>query len=212
MSTQTSGISAQLPPVSYTKAIDVWTGACQGFVFCALLEFALVNYASRSDTQRVRTRERMERARRQWELEHADTLGQNNTMSRGPMNNHTNQVPSYEATVLSMNGTTSTTATPRASLRRNVGYHTGYPHPDQYNPHQQISHHAQLEKPCEMHLLRRTMFGCCRSKSILSKFSSRAKRIDVISRFIFPLLFAIFNLAYWLYYLLAKGSNESYKD
>jgi anionic glutamate receptor len=41
--------------------------------------------------------------------------------------------------------------------------------------------------------------------------SSRAKRIDVISRFIFPLLFAIFNLAYWLYYLLAKGSNESYK-
>ena len=40
---------------------------------------------------------------------------------------------------------------------------------------------------------------------------SRAKRIDVISRFIFPLLFAIFNLAYWLYYLLAKGSNETYK-
>ena len=51
-----------------------------------------------------------------------------------------------------------------------------------------------------------------RSKSILAKFSSRAKRIDVISRFIFPLLFAIFNLAYWMYYLLAKGSNESYKD
>ena len=45
---------------------------CQTFVFCALLEFALVNYASRSDMQRDRARERMERARRQWELEHAD--------------------------------------------------------------------------------------------------------------------------------------------
>ena len=49
------------------------------------------------------------------------------------------------------------------------------------------------------------LFFCCRSNGLLAKFPSRAKRIDVISRFIFPLIFAIFNLAYWMYYLLAKS-------
>ena len=71
MATQISGINSSLPPVSYTKAIDVWTGkfnwttkqfsqlivllagVCLTFVFGALLEFALVNYASRSDAHRA---------------------------------------------------------------------------------------------------------------------------------------------------------------
>lgn len=56
MATQISGINASLPPVSYIKAIDVWTESCLTFVFMALLEFALVNYASRSDAHRAAQR------------------------------------------------------------------------------------------------------------------------------------------------------------
>ncbi|KAF0290231.1 Glutamate-gated chloride channel [Amphibalanus amphitrite] len=73
MATQTSGINAALPPVSYTKAIDVWTGVCLMFVFGAMLEFALVNYASRSDMHR----ETLKRGRRQqMELDHQTALGE----------------------------------------------------------------------------------------------------------------------------------------
>ncbi|KAL1435636.1 hypothetical protein MTO96_001507 [Rhipicephalus appendiculatus] len=66
MATQISGINASLPPVSYTKAIDVWTGVCLTFVFGALLEFALVNYASRSDSHRQNMQKQKQR---KWELE-----------------------------------------------------------------------------------------------------------------------------------------------
>lgn len=68
MATQTSGINASLPPVSYTKAIDVWTGVCLTFVFGALLEFALVNYASRSDIHRENLKKKYQ------EMEHSTSV------------------------------------------------------------------------------------------------------------------------------------------
>ena len=58
MSTQTSGINAQLPPVSYTKAIDVWTGvsrnqlntqiqiSCTIFLFLVFTNYSLKSRAS----------------------------------------------------------------------------------------------------------------------------------------------------------------------
>lgn len=51
LTTVASGVRTQLPPVSYVKAIDVWIGACSVMVFGALLEFALVNFLSRSKFQ-----------------------------------------------------------------------------------------------------------------------------------------------------------------
>lgn len=41
---------------------------------------------------------------------------------------------------------------------------------------------------------------------------SRSKRIDVIARIIFPIIFAIFNLTYWLTYLTTHELKRHRRD
>ncbi|KAI8124713.1 Glutamate-gated chloride channel [Lucilia cuprina] len=165
MATQTSGINASLPPVSYTKAIDVWTGVCLTFVFGALLEFALVNYASRSDMHK----ENMKKKRR--DLEQA----------------------SIDAASDLLDTDSNATFAMKPLVR-----HPGDP--------------LALEKlrQCEVHMQPPKRPNCC--KTWLSKFPtrqcSRSKRIDVISRITFPLVFALFNLVYWSTYLFREEEDE----
>lgn len=156
MATQISGINASLPPVSYTKAIDVWTGVCLTFVFGALLEFALVNYASRSESHR----QNMQKQKRKWELE-----------------------PPMESDHLE-DGTT-TFAMP-------LVHHHG-------------DMHADKLRQCEVHMKTPKTNLC---KAWLSRFPTRSKRIDVVSRICFPLMFALFNLVYWTTYLFREDKED----
>ncbi|KAI9554416.1 hypothetical protein GHT06_019688 [Daphnia sinensis] len=183
MATQTTGINNSLPPVSYTKAIDVWTGVCLTFVFGALLEFALVNYASRSDAHR----EKLKKQRRQWEMER-ERDQQAMVM----------EAAAAAAIVESRMDDGSTTFAMKPLPRlRNDGITL-----DKSRP---------LHSSYDFHLgIRSSSVGnnsnCWRSW--ISKFPSRSKRIDVISRIIFPVMFALFNLIYWSTYLFREGSEE----
>ncbi|XP_058119137.1 glutamate-gated chloride channel isoform X1 [Anopheles ziemanni] len=180
MATQTSGINASLPPVSYTKAIDVWTGVCLTFVFGALLEFALVNYASRSaDRAADMHRENMKKKRR--EMEQASLDAASDLLD------------------------TDSNAT-FAMVRIVRGW--GFQKPLVRHPGDPLA----LEKlrQCEVHMQAPKRPNCCRSW--LSKFPtrqcSRSKRIDVISRITFPLVFALFNLVYWSTYLFREEEED----
>ncbi|XP_030746296.1 glutamate-gated chloride channel isoform X3 [Sitophilus oryzae] len=183
MATQTSGINASLPPVSYTKAIDVWTGVCLTFVFGALLEFALVNYASRSDMHR----ENMKKQRRQCELEHAASLDATSDL----IDTESNATFAMVRNATVQNHIQANNRSPL--LQKPLVRHPGDP--------------MSLEKArhCEVHMQPRP--NCCRSW--LSKFPTRSKRIDVISRITFPLVFALFNVIYWSTYLFREEAEES---
>ncbi|KAG9509853.1 Glutamate-gated chloride channel, partial [Fragariocoptes setiger] len=179
MATQISGINASMPPVSYTKAIDVWTGVCLTFVFGALLEFALVNYASRSDAH-----SRMRQMQLQAQEESLKGWSNNN----GPM--RTNYFVPDE-------GVAEDPANYHMYTQRGN-------HVEQYR-NSTGNDSAARKRACEIHV---ATPGARRKKNWLkawlAKFPSKSKRIDVISRIFFPLKFALFNLVYWTTYLFRE--------
>ena len=61
MITQSWVSRANLPMVSYVKAMDVWIGMCLVFVFCAMLEYALVCVLHRREQKELRIQHIIER-------------------------------------------------------------------------------------------------------------------------------------------------------
>ena len=59
---------------------------------------------------------------------------------------------------------------------------------------------------CEIHMKPRKRKNFL--QAWLNKFSSRAKKIDVLSRVIFPAVFPFFNLSYWTFYLTQEANTE----
>ncbi|GBO05101.1 Glutamate-gated chloride channel [Araneus ventricosus] len=193
MATQISGINASLPPVSYTKAIDIWTGVCLTFVFGALLEFALVNYASRNEDHKKQAKQR------KWDLERAAALeaerieDATTAFGMGPVPTHVK-------------------ALYKSRYQYRPGSFSSPPEMDNEKPlvPGDLNSMATKFRDCEIHMpedeKRRGYFLC--GKWWFSRFPTRSKRIDVVSRICFPLAFAFFNLLYWTTYLLREDKDE----
>ncbi|VDP23492.1 unnamed protein product [Soboliphyme baturini] len=202
MTTQASGVNAKLPPVSYTKAIDVWIGACLGFIFGALLEFALVNYAGRVEFLEK------ERKKNKSSLMHE---------ARWPTNLNITPIPPLQRSSVGIATSLHSTSNPL----RTTPFIENYPieavcpecKAEQREKERALEAmrpliHNAFDIPPSVAFSRipnRTP-GKLRSRWCLQmwlvKYKERSKRIDVISRFIFPIGFFFFNCIYWVVYLV----------
>ncbi|KAK0421082.1 hypothetical protein QR680_015052 [Steinernema hermaphroditum] len=161
MTTQASGVNANLPPVSYTKAIDIWIGVCLAFIFGALLEFALVNWAARQDFVRTSYRNiaRQQTANLLMGVKWPESpIGQ--TEGELHFQNPIGPVP---------NGFGQTEILPMQLPRKQTWW--------------------------------RRLWDV--------KYKEKSRKIDLLSRILFPVFFMLFNITYWIRYLIPYLAVES---
>ncbi|KHN80184.1 Glutamate-gated chloride channel, partial [Toxocara canis] len=190
MTTQASGINAKLPPVSYTKAIDIWIGACLTFIFGALLEFAWVTYISS----------------RNFYKSSKESKKSNVLLS-------TQSLPTSHLLIANTNALECeqeepwlrfTTHSSTSLLDR---MECGEVWVKQKNTLEDSSEVIVLNGGTTRRQPRRNRLRDLRVLQVCltwlrNKFDieDHAKRADYISRFVFPALFIVFNCIYWLRY------------
>lgn len=181
MTTQSSGSRASLPKVSYVKAIDIWMAVCLLFVFAALLEYAAVNFVSRQHKEFFRLRKKLKEQQRQ--RSGSDSKGKGNNVS-GNNTPHGNQSQQCSACAreeeLAQQGLLYQNY--RLALSAGAAEMDATPV------------FADLPPGLGFYDIRR-------------RFVERAKRIDTISRALFPMSFLMFNVLYWLTYKVLRHED-----
>lgn len=176
--TQATGMSANLPRVSYIKAIDVWIIACIIFVIGALIEFAVASMISRKSKSELWQRNVQNIVHQELYKWSKIALKKQQSIS-----------------FLQMHLMNSPNRNPGINLAQmNLDNHDN----NDFYLELEILLTAQLLNANSNQLMRKSS-----SKPLVTEPPVQIdSEIDGYSQFLFPAFFMLYNCFYWLYYLI----------
>uniref|UniRef100_A0A673XKM1 Gamma-aminobutyric acid type A receptor subunit beta2 n=1 Tax=Salmo trutta TaxID=8032 RepID=A0A673XKM1_SALTR len=182
MTTINTHLRETLPKIPYVKAIDMYLMGCFVFVFLALLEYALVNYIffGRGPQRQKRAAEKEAVANNEKMRMDPNKVPCTYTEYRIPTSELTLGLSDPRSTMLTYDSSTLQYRKAGLQARHNFGRNT-----------------LERHMPQKKNRLRRHASQLKINIPDLTDVNS----IDKWSRMIFPTVFSLFNIIYWLYYV-----------
>ncbi|KAJ8399263.1 hypothetical protein AAFF_G00413010 [Aldrovandia affinis] len=190
LSSESMSLAAELPKVSYVKAIDIWLIACLLFGFASLVEYAVVQVMLNSP-RRIEE-EKAKLAQKEKEKAEGKGPNKNNTV------NGTGGTPIHVSTLQVVETRCKKVCTSKSDLRSNDFSIVGSLPRDF-----ELSNFDCYGKPIEVS----SALGKSQAKNNKKPappkpvIPSAAKRVDLYARALFPFTFLFFNVIYWSVYL-----------
>uniref|UniRef100_A0A3Q2PUU3 Gamma-aminobutyric acid type A receptor subunit beta3 n=1 Tax=Fundulus heteroclitus TaxID=8078 RepID=A0A3Q2PUU3_FUNHE len=189
MTTINTHLRETLPKIPYVKAIDMYLMGCFVMVFLALLEYAFVNYIffGRGPQMQKKLAEKAEKANNERPHGHGNilltTLEIHNEVAGGEITTSVADIRNSQSMVQ-----LDSTASTHIQYRKQSGG---------IGPRSASRHSLDRSAQMKRSRLRR------RSSQLKIKIPdlTDVNAIDRWSRIIFPSVFSLFNLIYWLYYV-----------
>lgn len=201
ISTQANAVKLALPEVSYMKAIDVWMGSCMAFVFGVMIEFTICHYAknlemARGDAQPSLIVDTALSTLFGAARDIDDLNEEEGVRGEGEQHIALNMLNPEEPRLRSLNPNNDVTA-------NGTRYFVGADRMKRKRSKASLSRlrqqvasmrHATVD-------VSRRAFNWTRA---LRNLRGRrvAQRIDERCRIVFPMIFFLFNIAYWSFYLV----------
>ncbi|GAB5570418.1 glycine receptor subunit beta isoform X2 [Prionailurus iriomotensis] len=191
LASECTTLAAELPKVSYVKALDVWLIACLLFGFASLVEYAVVQVMLNNPKRVEAEKARIAKA------EQADGKGGNVNAAKKNTVNGTG-TPVHISTLQVGETRCKKVCTSKSDLRSNDFSIVGSLPRDF-----ELSNYDCYGKPIEVNN------GLGKSQAKNNKkpppakpvIPTAAKRIDLYARALFPFCFLFFNVIYWSIYL-----------